>query len=278
MSSAESTLARQARAWDVRINHVVERQSSVIGFGMLGDKAVVLKVLRLEGDESRADAVLEAFDGKGVVRVYAHAPGAVLVERAVPGTRLTDLVLGGRDAEATRILAEVIGNLSPKPSPAGLPSVSDWTRGFDRYSASADDQIDPDLVRRAHRVYLELAASQRIARLLHGDLHHENVLWDEQRGWLAVDPKGVVGEVEYELGAALRNPHECPEMVTDASTVDSRVVCLASTLGLDPERVLRWAFSQAVLSAIWCIEDEGTVSSTNLSLLLAHTIDRMISI
>jgi streptomycin 6-kinase len=38
------------------------------------------------------------------------------------------------------------------------------------------------------------------------DLHHYNVLSDSGRGWLAIDPKGLVGEVEYEVGAAIRNP------------------------------------------------------------------------
>ena len=62
-------------------------------------------------------------------------------------------------------------------------------------------------VERAQRLYVGLCASQTSTRLLHGDLHHYNILRDGDRGWVAIDPKGVVGEVEYEIGAALRNPY-----------------------------------------------------------------------
>src|SRR5207244_1723119 len=73
------------------------------------------------------------------------------------------------------------------------------------------------------RVYSDLCGSQRHRQLLHGDLHHYNVLFDARRGWLAIDPKGVVGELEYEVGAALRNPYEAPELFLEPSTIERRV-------------------------------------------------------
>lgn len=63
---------------------------------------------------------------------------------------------------------------------------------------------------------MKLAASQDETTLLHGDLHHYNVLSDVRRGWLAIDPKGVIGEVEYEAGAIFRNPNEMPDLFTIA--------------------------------------------------------------
>ncbi len=51
----------------------------------------------------------------------------------------------------------------------------------------------------------ELLLSQGEPVLLHGDLHHYNLL-QHQDTWLAIDPKGVVGEREFEIGAFLRNP------------------------------------------------------------------------
>jgi streptomycin 6-kinase len=90
-------------------------------------------------------------------------------------------------------------------------------------------------------MFAELAASQGPRCLLHGDLHQTNILWDEQRGWLAIDPKGVIGEPAYEFGAALRNP--------DVGLADRRIHIIAERTGLDRERVAGWAYAQAVLSA-----------------------------
>jgi streptomycin 6-kinase len=99
----------------------------------------------------------------------------------------------------------------------GAPTVEDWGKGFDRYRASGDRRIPAELVKQAHHLYAELSSSQRDARLLHGDLYHDNILLDSGRGWLVIDPKGVIGELEYEIGASLPNPREKPEIFTYCS-------------------------------------------------------------
>jgi streptomycin 6-kinase len=89
---------------------------------------------------------------------------------------------------------------------------------------------------------------------------------------VAIDPKGVIGEVEYELGASLRNPYEMPGLFASPEIVWRRLKQYEARLKLDAERALRWAFSQAVLSAIWSVEDGFTVDAENPSLMLAHAI------
>jgi streptomycin 6-kinase len=106
--------------------------------------------------------------------------------------------------------------------------------------------------------------------LLHGDLQHYNVLFDAERGWLAIDPKGVVGETEYEIGAFVRNPVAQPELFLSRSTIERRLKQFTNRLNLDYERALGWAFAQAVLSAIWSIEDGFAVDATNPALRLAE--------
>jgi streptomycin 6-kinase len=113
-------------------------------------------------------------------------------------------------------------------------------------------------------------------RLLHGDLQHYNVLSDGARGWIAIDPKGVAGELEYELGAALRNPHERPELYSNTSAVERRIACFAQHLPVDAGRVLAWAYAQAVLSAIWTVEDDGVVRPDDPALMLAAAIGPML--
>jgi len=215
----------------------------------------VLKAFQPGSDESNAAEVLKAFDGKGMVRILDQAEGAVLLERLVPGTSLVDLVLSGNDEAATTILAHVIDGLGRPEPPSLCVRVEAWGLGFGRYLESKDQTIPKALVEEAQKTYLALCDSQTQRRLLHGDLHHANVLFDASRGWLAIDPKGVVGELEYEVGAALRNPIERPELYASAEIVQRRLDRLAESLRLDRHRALRWTFAQAVLSAIWFCED-----------------------
>jgi streptomycin 6-kinase len=266
----------RVRDWGVVVNQTLETEGSLIGFGTRGEQPVVLKVIKRPGDEWRSGEILDAFDGKGVVRVYEYVEGAVLLERLSPGNSLVGIALNGGDDEATEILADVIQKMSPQQLVKAPVTVEDWAKGFECYSASGADQIPKSLVEKAHRVYLELCGSQSSPRLLHGDLHHYNVLFDSDRGWVAIDPKGVVGEIEYEIGALLRNPYEKPEFFAQPSTVERRLKRLASRLSLDFRRALAWGFAQAVLSAIWEVEDGFAVDARNPGIVLAEAIRPML--
>ncbi|MDT4969297.1 MAG: streptomycin 6-kinase, partial [Acidobacteriota bacterium] len=188
----------------------------------------------------------------------------------------------GKDEEATDILGDVIQRMSARESQLSgveaeaFVTVQDWARGFERYLATGDDQISEELVVAAHETYTDLCASQRELRLLHGDLHHYNVLFDSTRGWLAIDPKGVVGELEYELGAVLRNPIERPDLFLRPSVIERRLRQLTSHLQLIFDRAVAWGFSQAVLSAIWDSEDGFRINDAHSSLRLATAMRPMV--
>jgi streptomycin 6-kinase len=275
-------IQRYAREWSVSVEDPFQTETSVIAFGLRGDAPVVLKVIKQTGDEWCSGEILAAFDGNGVARVYEHAPGAVLLERLTPGNSLAEMALGGGDEEATYILAEVMARMSTPTARSALglsqacATVEDWAKGFERYLSTGDKQIPNVLVTAGRETYLHLCASQKQTRLLHGDLQHYNVLWDSNRGWLAIDPKGVIGELEYEVGAALRNPNESPNLFLSRSTIERRLEQFTDKLNLDYQRTLRWAFAQAVLSAIWEIEDGFVLDATNSSLQLAKVTRSML--
>jgi streptomycin 6-kinase len=245
-------IVKQTRAWRLEIEESFETESSVISFVSRAGQSLVLKLIKQPGDEWNAGAVLKAFDGRGVVRVYEHTGGAMLLERLRPGTSLSQM---NNDEEAAAIIAHVMKQMSPRDVPADCPTVSDWGKGFTRYLASGDRSIARDLVESAQTVFADLCASQTNVRLLHGDLHHYNILADVNRGWVAIDPKGVVGELEYEVGAVLRNPFEQPELFLSRPVVERRLKQFVTILNLDYERTVAWGFAQAVLSAIWQVED-----------------------
>ena len=255
----------------------LETDTSLIAFGQRGSDPVVLKVVKQAGDEWNAGGVLRDFDGRGMVRAIAHTGGAMLLERLTPGHSLVQHSIEGRDDEAAMILARVIAAMSTGTTRRDLTTVAQLGEGFERYERGRDTRISPQLVSAARETYARLVGSQRETRLLHGDLQHSNVVFDRTRGWVAIDPKGVVGEVEYEIAASLRNPPESAGLFANPAIIARRVDIFAAELRLSRERVLAWAFAQSVLSAIWSVEDGGVVDANNPSLLLAEACYPMIA-
>ena len=207
-------------------------------------------------------AALEQFDGAGCARVYAvdRERRAVLIERLLPGTPLLALE---DDERMTAVAADVMRQLwRPVPADHPFPTVAYWGSGFQRLLRARFDgttgPLPEALVSRAEVSFAELLGSMDEPVLLHGDLHHENILRAERQPWLAIDPKGVVGEPAYEVGALLRNA--LPERASPAELTRlqrRRIAQLAELLGFDAQRLRAWGFAQAVLSAVWSIDDGG---------------------
>lgn len=204
---------------------------------------------------------LRLFNGRGSVRLIEAEPerGALLLERLRPGAALETIA---DDEAATTAAALVMRELrvaAPPDSP--LPTVETWSRGLSRLRErfnGATGPLSEQLVERAERLFAELFASSASPLVLHGDLHHGNILSATRLPWLAIDPKGVIGEPAYETGALLRNP--LPGLLHRpnlARVLARRVDQLAEILELDTERIAGWAIYQAVLSAAWSIEDHG---------------------
>lgn len=276
MTTARARLREQARRWGVVVDTVHETHSSLIAYGRRSTTGVVLKVVKREGDEWHSGEVVEAFGGRAIARVYEHTAGALLLDRLTPGQALVEISRGGDDERATEIAASVIAAMTPNAPPARCSSVGEWGVGFDRYLEANDARVPRSLVIRAREVFANLCGSQRESRLLHGDLHHYNILFDVDRGWMAIDPKGVVGEREYELGAFLRNPMEDPSLFGNPRVIERRLEQFTAALSMDGTRVLRWAFAQAVLSAIWDWEDGVPGDRPPPVLLLADSICAML--
>jgi len=125
----------------------------------------------------------------------------------------------------------------------------------DRISAEFGGGTGPfstRLVEQAETLFAQLIASMGEPMLLHGDLHHWNILSAEREPWLAIDTKGLVGEAEYEVGALLRNRD-----LMSVQVLARRVDQLAEALGFDRDRIVAWGMAQGVLSAWWNYEDHG---------------------
>jgi streptomycin 6-kinase len=202
---------------------------------------------------------LDAFAGRGAVRLIASdiTNGAFLIERVSPGTALSDMT---DDLKATQIACQVMTRLwRPWPQKFRFPSVFDWGRCFGRLREKFQGGTGPipeSLFDKAEMDYDLLLDSMDEVYLLHGDLHHWNILSSEGAGWLAIDPKGVIGERAFEIGAWMRNPFpRLLEWPNKELVLRRRLDILSVELGFDRDRLKHWAFAQAVLSACWSFED-----------------------
>lgn len=223
----------------------------------------VLKLSFPEDKEFRTEAAaLAAFGGRGICRLMELdlARGAMLLQRLEPGV---PLAAHDDDEGATIVAAGVIKNLRlPAPPDHEFPKVSDWARGFERLRRRFDGGTGPmpgKLVEQAEALFAELLLSEGSPLLLHGDLHQENILSAGDGSWLAIDPKGVVGEAAYETAALLHNPVGALDGPDPRALLERRLDVLSGELRLDRGRVRAWGLAQAVLAAYWSLEDGGRV-------------------
>src|SRR5690606_32629292 len=94
---------------------------------------------------------------------------------------------------------------------------------------------------------------------LHGDLHHDNIM-SSDRGWLAIDPKGLIGDPAYETANVFINPERGTEIAADPKRIAARADILSQRLGYTRKRILGWAAAHAALSACWDIEDGNAIT------------------
>jgi streptomycin 6-kinase len=238
------------------------------GRGVRGGGDVVLKIGVPRDELTSEMSALRLFDGEGACRLIDcdEEKGFLLLERLKPGAMLSTLE---DDEEATRIAAEVMKRIwrgldKPSATASGYSTISnkfillsDWFDGLKRLRKLFNGGTGPlneKLVERVESSVRDFFAENHIPVLMHGDFHHYNILSSE-RGWLVVDPKGVIGPAGYEVGPFMMNPWEGMLDGISRRLILKRVDILHEHLGFERERTLEWSLAHAVLSAWWGIED-----------------------
>lgn len=215
----------------------------------------VLLKLGLDGASLKKEAkALKAFSGQGAVQVCAQTDDALLLARVVPGFSLKSY-FPNRETKSLKIVARVIQSLhkAPFPSPEHFPSLEEVLTPLDKSWEIPATYLEKARVLRAH-----LLATAPAPVMLHGDLHHDNILAADPEGttWQVIDPHGFRGDPTYEAGAFLRNPMVELACLADAPHIlRNRVETLGDLLNIDKHRLSQWGFVQAVLAWIWALED-----------------------
>jgi len=226
----------------------------------------MLKIAEQE-DERQGGVLMRWWNGQGAARVLAHDEDAILLERAMGSQSLSAYARTGRDDEATRILCNVLKALhAPRAQP--LPPL----RGLEEWF------VDLWPMARAHGGILAQSAlharalldDPREVTVLHGDMHHDNVLDFGERGWLVIDPKRLTGERAFDYANIFCNPDlsdPVPPVATVPGRFERRLQIIVEESGLDRRRLLQWVVAWCGLSAAWYLAD-GDDAAVDLN--IAH--------
>jgi len=197
---------------------------------------------------------LRLYAGQGACRLLESDAkrGMLLLERLQPGTMLATLE---DDDRATEIAAEVMQTIRrPVPEGEGFLSLRGWFDELKKLRPCFGGGTGPfpeKTVETVEGLLRELFAEDRPQVLMHGDFHHFNILLSE-RGWLVIDPKGVAGPAEYEVGPLLMNPWgEIPDEPEAIRRTQRRIDILSERLGFDRRQLWAWAVCHSLLSAWW---------------------------
>ncbi|MGW1542960.1 aminoglycoside phosphotransferase family protein [Streptomyces sp. NPDC002309] len=245
----------------------------VDGPSMYGVCALVLPVVRTDGtravlklqlldEESVGEPVaLRVWGGEGAVRLLDHDPatGTMLLERLDPARTLSHLP---DSRAAVLVVARLLARLTSGPAPEGMRRLGDVARAMLERTPWAVERVpDPE----ARRLLADCAAAVREVvdepgdRLLHWDLHFDNVLASDRAPWLAIDPKPLAGDPGFDLLPAIDNRF-------DAEEVHWRFDAMTDVLGLERARARAWTLARVLQNTLWEIEDGRPVQAEQLEI------------
>jgi streptomycin 6-kinase len=279
MSAANSAMLRRGihqAMFDVDLSRwnltpdgdpIITTHARLLPVWFRGEPAM-LKIAAVE-DQLRGATVMEWWDGEGAARVLARHGEALLLERATGTACLAEMARTGSDEGACRVLCAVASRLHApraKPLPELIP-LADWFRELEPAAAKHGGI----LIRSAQSAQ-GLLADPREVSVLHGDLHHGNVLDFGGWGWLAIDPKGLVGERGFDFANIFTNPDlDDPSrpVATKPGCFARRIEIVAKAARLSRTRLLCWILAWTGLSASWFLGD-GDHQSAAIDLRVAE--------
>lgn len=215
--------------------------------------ALMVKVVNPDDEEVKGVALLVRWGGRSAVRLIAVDGAAMVMERVTgDGPNLAEMAAAGQDAEATDILCDIALQLlerAPLPTPGWRDMADrrdDIVRDLDREAMGPGDLA---LFDRALEVAARRLEARAGWRLLHGDLHHFNAL-KGARGWLAIDPKGLVGPPAAEFAPMLCNPLPAA-MAADPGRMSARLWQIAGRTGIGADEIADWMLIHVAACAAW---------------------------
>jgi streptomycin 6-kinase len=273
-ASPDALLAECLRRWDLRPDGVVlvTHSSRLLPVRRRDGAAAMLKI-PLEDEERRGGALMAWWGGIGAAAVLEHDPaGPLILERATGVRSLAAMARTGYDDAATRILCTAAMALHARQGrPPGLIALPDWFAALAPQAKRHRNARYGRLLGAALSAARELLQEGDHTTVLHGDVHHGNVLDFGERGWLAIDPKGLIGNRTFDFANLFLNPDMA--VATRPGRFDRQLAVVAEMTGETPDRLRAWIVAYAGLSAAWLLEDgiEPRLADEVGTIALAHS-------
>ncbi|MEU6641707.1 aminoglycoside phosphotransferase family protein [Saccharomonospora sp. NPDC046836] len=249
--------------WDLRLDGPPAHgmASLVLPVRRADDTPAALKLQAVSEDNAATSVGLRVWNGNGVVRLLDHDPdtGTMLLERLDAARPLSSLP---DDNAALQILAELLARLVAVPAPEGIRHLADIAAAMldqvPRAVPALRNPAEQQLVRTCASAVAELITEPG-DRLLHWDLHYDNILAGHREPWLAIDPEPLAGDPGFDLLPALDNRWD--EVVAGGDVrraVLRRFDLLTEVLHLDRQHATGWTLGRVLQNALWDIEDGET--------------------
>ena len=218
-----------------------------------GQKAI----LKLTDDDSERNGceLMVWWNGNGAAKVLAHAAGAILLERATGAGSLADMSWSGNDAQACRIICHAASRLH-LPRNASTPALTPLLYWFRDLAPAAKKH--GGILTHCAEVANVLLSSPQNEVVLHGDLHHGNILDFGTKGWLAIDPKGLVGERGFDYANIFTNPDlaaPTKPVAIEPEIFAQRVNIVSEIAKIERQRLLMWIIAWCGLSSAWFLQE-----------------------
>ncbi|HEB0854550.1 TPA: aminoglycoside phosphotransferase family protein [Citrobacter braakii] len=241
---------------------VITHTSQLLPVMMRKDHQKAILKITNDDSERRGCELMAWWNGRGAANVLAHEDGAILLERATGVGSLSTLSITGQDEQACRIICHTARQLHVPPN-ASLPTLIPLHHWFHDLAPAA--QIHGGIMMRCAELAKSLFSSPREVVVLHGDLHHNNVLDFGVSGWLAIDPKGLIGERGFDYANIFTNPDLADTTMSVAiepETFVQRVDVVSEVAELERERLLMWIAAWCGLSSAWFLEEGDNAAIT----------------
>lgn len=238
-------------SWNLAIDgeYLITNSSLLLPVQYHQNKAI-LKIPFNE-EEKKGCALMAWWDGNSTVGVYLYDDDAILLHKIENNyTSLETLVANGKDTEATEIICKVAHDLLRIPN-LKTPNLTPLTKWFK--CLTENNNLHTELLVVCSKHATKLLQNQTNNVILHGDLHHQNILFSREKGWLAIDPKALYGDIAFDYVNILCNPTK--EVVVQDGRLAQQINLISQYTGISRYHLLEWTLAWAGLSAIWKIED-----------------------
>lgn len=259
LSHLPAAIKATEKQWDIRVlAHYPNLSYNFVAPVLRQDGTRAVLKLGIPRDELASEIqALRAWKGRGAVKLLAGEPekGALLLEMLEPGRSFWD---SHDDILACQTCAKLLKQLwSAQTDLQSYRNLESWSQELLSYANSYTKTSSPipyALVDKARGLRQELLQETEQV-LLHGDLHHDNMLSASRQAYLAIDPKGIAGPRGYDVGPFLMNPDKRNGGYIAKNVTELRLELFSEILELPKTYLAAWGLVHCLLSLCWDLHE-----------------------